>query len=350
MSPLVAELKKNKEIRTVVCTTGQHKLMLSQVLDDFNIIPDYELDIMQPEQTLYDVTQRVLLGIMPVLQQEQPDIMLVHGDTTTAFASALSAFYSKIPVGHVEAGLRTKDIYSPFPEEFNRKAVAIVTKMHFAPTENAKRNLLAEGYDAQSIYVTGNTAIDALRTTVKKDYSHDILDWAEGSRLILLTAHRRENLGGRMEMMFNAIKRIVNDDPGVKVVYPVHLNPAVLNLAHRILGDNDRIKLIEPLGVLDFHNFLARSYLVLTDSGGIQEEAPHFGKPVLVLRDTTERPEGVEAGTLVMAGTQEQTIYEKTMQLLFDKNMYEKISQAINPYGDGFASQRIVKAILGGGY
>lgn len=346
MSPVITELGKNEDIQTVICVTGQHRHMLSQVLEDFDIRPDYNLDIMKSGQNLFDVTQNVLGGMREIIEKERPDIVLVHGDTTTTFATALAAFYLHVAVGHVEAGLRTGDLQSPYPEEFNRKAVAIVTNMHFAPTSTAKENLVAEGYNSEDIYVTGNTAIDALRTTFKTDYTHPILDWANGSRLILLTAHRRENLGNRMHAMFRAIVHIVRDFPDVKVIYPVHMNPVVSEAAHEVLGEHERIKLIEPLGVSDFHNFMARAHLIMTDSGGIQEEAPFFNIPVLVMRDKTERPEGIKAGTLMMAGTDEQGIYQKTSLLLKDKGLYDRMSKAKNPYGDGFASRRIVEAII----
>ncbi|NLY75828.1 MAG: UDP-N-acetylglucosamine 2-epimerase (non-hydrolyzing) [Firmicutes bacterium] len=341
MCPLVKELKARKGFDTFVCVTGQHREMLDQVLDVFNIKPDYDLSIMKVKQTLFDVTTNVLKKMKEVLEEVKPDIVLVHGDTSTTFASALACFYLRIPVGHVEAGLRTYDIFSPYPEEFNRQAVGIVAKYHFAPTKKSKENLINEGKDPSSIYVTGNTAIDALKTTVRKNYEHEHLKWASESRLILITAHRRENLGEPMQNMFKAIKRIVDEFPDVKAIYPIHKNPVVRETASEILGDCDRIKIIEPLDVLDFHNFLARSYFILTDSGGIQEEAPSLGKPVLVMRDTTERPEGIEAGTLKLVGTNEEFIYESCKLLLEDKVEYQKMSQAINPYGDGFASKRI---------
>ena len=341
MCPLVKELKSRKKIDTVVCVTGQHREMLDQVLDAFNVAPDYDLSIMKEKQTLFDVTINILKKMKGVLEKERPDVVLVHGDTSTTFVTALACFYKQIPVGHVEAGLRTYNIYSPFPEEFNRQAVGIVAKYNFAPTELSKENLIKEGKDPASIYVTGNTAIDALKTTVRDDYSHEHLDWASDSRLIMITAHRRENLGSPMRNMFRAIKRIVDEYPDIKVIYPIHMNPVVRETANEILGNSDRIRIIEPLEVLDFHNFLARSYLILTDSGGIQEEAPSLGKPVLVMRDTTERPEGIAAGTLKLVGTNEETIYNTFKLLLEDKNEYEKMSRASNPYGDGFASKRI---------
>lgn len=347
MCPLVNELKRREGVRTVVCVTGQHRQMLDQVLDAFHVVPDYDLSIMKERQTLFDVTDSVLLSIKAVLEKESPDVVLVHGDTSTTFAAALACFYLRIPVGHVEAGLRTYHLDSPFPEEFNRQAVSIVAKYNFAPTEMAKNNLLREGRDPRSIFVTGNTAIDALRTTVRDSYAHPVLDWAEGSRLIVLTAHRRENLGGPMRRMFRAIKRIVDETPDVKVVYPIHMNPAVRQTAADIFGEDGRIRMIEPMEVLDFHNLLARSYLILTDSGGIQEEAPSLGKPVLVMRDTTERPEGIEAGTLKLVGTREETIYSTFKTLLTDRQEYDKMSRASNPYGDGHACRRIADILEG---
>lgn len=341
MCPLVLELKKREEIETIVCVTGQHRQMLDRVLDAFQVVPDYDLSIMKERQTLFDVTVNVLEQIKVVLEKERPDIVLVHGDTSTTFVTALACFYLQIPVGHVEAGLRTYNIYSPYPEEFNRQAVSIVAKLNFAPTELSKQNLLKEGRNEDSIYVTGNTAIDALKTTVREDYTHEYLDWAKDSRLILITAHRRENLGEPMKNMFRAIRRIVDEHPDIKAIYPIHMNPVVRETANAILGDEDRIRIVEPLDVLDFHNFLSRSYLVLTDSGGIQEEAPSLGKPVLVMRDTTERPEGIAAGTLRLVGTDEETIYENFKILLENKEEYEKMSHASNPYGDGHACERI---------
>lgn len=341
MCPLVKELKKRNGIQTLVCVTGQHREMLDQVLEAFHVVPDYDLSIMKDKQTLFDVTVNILERIRAVLEKEKPDIVLVHGDTSTTFVSALACFYLQIPVGHVEAGLRTYNIYAPYPEEFNRQAVSIIARYNFSPTELSKANLVREGKSADSIYVTGNTAIDALKTTVRNDYHNDQLDWAKGSRLILLTAHRRENLGEPMHHMFRAIRRIVDETPDVKVIYPVHFNPAVRAAAKEILGDDNRIRLIEPLDVLDFHNFMARSYLILTDSGGIQEEAPSLGKPVLVMRDTTERPEGIKAGTLKLVGTTDETIYTEFKRLLTDKAEYDRMSKASNPYGDGFACRRI---------
>ena len=315
--------------------------MLDQVLNTFNVIPDYDLSIMKDKQTLFDVTTNILNKIKEVLELEKPDVVLVHGDTSTTFVTSLACFYLQIPVGHFEAGLRTNNIYSPFPEEFNRQAVSIISKFNFAPTETAKQNLLNESRNPDNIYVTGNTAIDALKTTVKNNYTHPMLDWALGSRLIMITAHRRENLGEPMKHMFNAIKRIVNEHSDIKVIYPIHMNPVVRETANSILANNDRIKIIDPLEVVDFHNFLNAWFLILTDSGGIQEEAPSLGKPVLVMRDTTERPEGIAAGTLKLVGTNEETIYEAFKQLLNDKDEYNKMSKASNPYGDGLASKRI---------
>ena len=341
MCPLVNELKKRESIKTVVCVTGQHRQMLDSVLETFGVIPDYDLSIMKDKQTLFDVTVNILERIKSVLDEVKPDIVLVHGDTSTTFVTALACYYTQTDVGHVEAGLRTYDIYSPFPEEFNRQAVSIISKYNFAPTERAKNNLLKEGRDPNTIFVTGNTAIDALKTTVREDYTHPELEWAKGSRLITLTAHRRENLGEPMRHMFRAIKRIIDETPDIKVIYPIHMNPVVRSAANEIFGGCDRIHLIEPLDVLDFHNFLARSYLILTDSGGIQEEAPSLGKPVLVMRSTTERPEGVEAGTLKLVGTNEETIYSAFKTLLENENEYKKMSKASNPYGDGHTSERI---------
>lgn len=341
MCPLVNELKARKNINTVVCVTGQHRQMLDQVLEAFYVTPDYDLSIMKDKQTLFDITTNILNRIGEVLDEAKPDVVLVHGDTSTTFVTALACFYKQIDVGHVEAGLRTYNIYSPYPEEFNRQAVGIVAKYNFSPTELSKENLLREGKKAESIYVTGNTAIDALKTTVREDYSHPELEWAEGSRLIVITAHRRENLGEPMHNMFRAIRRIMDEHPDVKAIYPIHMNPAVRDAAAQELGRCDRIHIIEPLEVLDFHNFLARSYLILTDSGGIQEEAPFLGKPVLVMRNTTERPEGIKAGTLKLVGTDEQIIYDNFKRLLDDQEVYDAMSKASNPYGDGFACKRI---------
>ncbi len=341
MCPLVNELKSRKNIETVVLVTGQHRQMLDVVLKEFSVTPEYDLSIMKQNQTLFDITTGILGSIKEILEKEKPDTVLVHGDTTTSFVTALACFYLQIPVGHVEAGLRTYNIYSPYPEEFNRQAVGIIAKYNFAPTELSKANLVKEGKNPESVFVTGNTAIDALKTTIKDDYCHEQLTWAEGSRLIMITAHRRENLGEPMHNMFRAIRRIVEEYPDIKAIYPIHLNPAVRKVADEILSDCDRIRIIEPLDVLDFHNFLNRSYLILTDSGGIQEEAPSLGKPVLVMRDTTERPEGIKAGTLKLVGTNEDTIYREFKNLLENKEEYLKMSRASNPYGDGFASKRI---------
>lgn len=347
MCPLVNELKNRPGIETVVCVTGQHRQMLDQVLEAFAVVPDYDLSIMKERQTLFDVTTNILNRIKEVLEKVRPDVVLVHGDTSTTFVTSLACFYLQIPVGHVEAGLRTYNIYSPYPEEFNRQAVSIIASYHFAPTELSRQNLLREGREEKSIYVTGNTAIDALKTTVREDYTHPELVWAEGSRLIMITAHRRENLGEPMRHMFRAIRRVCDEHPDIKALYPIHMNPVVRETADEILGGDERIRIIEPLDVLDFHNFLARSYLILTDSGGIQEEAPSLGKPVLVMRDTTERPEGIQAGTLKLVGTDEKTIYENFKLLLEDKAEYEKMSTASNPYGDGYASKRIADILEG---
>ncbi|MGC6767640.1 non-hydrolyzing UDP-N-acetylglucosamine 2-epimerase [Enterococcus sp. LJL51] len=345
MCPLVNELKKHPDFSVKVCVTGQHREMLDQVLHVFGVTPDFDLSIMKANQTLFDVTSAILTGIKTVLEAEHPDIVLVHGDTTTTFATGLACFYLHIPFGHVEAGLRTYNIYSPFPEEFNRQAVGLISTFNFAPTQKAADHLLKEGKAESSIFITGNTAIDALKTTVKASYQHEQLDWVGKSKLILITAHRRENLGEPMAHMFRAIRRIIDEHEDVKAIYPIHLNPKVRETANKYLAGDDRIRLIEPLEVIDFHNFLARSYLVLTDSGGIQEEAPSLGKPVLVMRDTTERPEGIEAGTLKLVGTSEESIYKNFKLLLEDKAAYEKMSHASNPYGDGFASQRIADCL-----
>lgn len=347
MCPLVNELKTRKHIKTVVCVTGQHRQMLNQVLQAFDVIPEFDLSIMKERQTLFDVTTNILDKIRKVLDEVNPDVVLVHGDTSTTFVTALACFYMQIPVGHVEAGLRTYNIYSPYPEEFNRQAVSIISKYNFAPTELAKKNLLKEGRRNETIYVTGNTAIDALKTTVKNNYTHPELDWASDSKLIMLTAHRRENLGEPMQQMFRAIRQVLDEYSDIKVIYPIHMNPVVREMANKILGDDDKIHIIEPLDVLDFHNFLSRSYLILTDSGGIQEEAPSLGKPVLVMRDTTERPEGIAAGTLKLVGTKEKTIYHNFKQLIEDRNEYIKMSNANNPYGDGFAAKRIADILEG---
>lgn len=347
MAPLVKELEKRKEIESIVCVTAQHREMLDQVLNTFDIKPDYDLNIMKQGQSLADVTTRALVGLEDVIKEVKPDIVLVHGDTTTTFAGALAAFYNQVAIGHVEAGLRTYDKYSPYPEEMNRQMVDRLSDMYFAPTEISKDNLLKENIDESKIYITGNTAIDAMSTTVDENYTHPELDWINaGERMILLTAHRRENLGEPMRHIFRAIKRVVDEFSDVKVIYPIHMNPRVREVANEVFGDADRVKLIEPLEVFDFHNFQNKSYIILTDSGGIQEEAPSLGKPVLVLRDTTERPEGIKAGTLKLVGTDEDVIYEETKKLLLDKKAYEKMSKASNPYGDGHASERIVDAII----
>ena len=341
MCPLVNELKKRKKFQTIVCVTGQHREMLDQVLKVFNVIPDYDLAIMKQKQTLFDITTNILNRIGKILEEVSPDIVLVHGDTSTTFATALACYYKKIPVGHVEAGLRTYDIYSPYPEEFNRQAVGIISQYDFAPTELAKQNLLKSGKKENAIFVTGNTAIDALKSTVRENYTHPELDWVGNARLIMITAHRRENLGTPMMHMFRAIRRVMDEYADVKAIYPIHMNPEIRKIADEILGGDTRIHIIEPLEVLDFHNFLNRSYLILTDSGGIQEEAPSLGKPVLVMRDTTERPEGIQAGTLKLVGTDENTIYNNFKRLLEDKEEYRRMSTASNPYGDGFACKRI---------
>ncbi len=348
MCPLVNELKRRSEVQTIVCVTGQHRQMLDQVLEVFHVAPDYDLSIMKDKQTLFDITTSILNKIREVLEEVKPDVVLVHGDTSTTFVTALACFYLQIPVGHVEAGLRTYNIYSPYPEEFNRQAVSIISQYNFAPTELSRENLIREGKNPESIYVTGNTAIDALKTTVRKDYTHPELDWAADSRLIMITAHRRENLGEPMHHMFRAIRRVMNEYSDVKAIYPIHMNPVVRETAREILGDDDRIHIIEPLDVLDFHNFLEHSYLILTDSGGIQEEAPSLGKPVLVMRDTTERPEGIKAGTLKLVGTTEEVIYKNFKLLLEDKNEYEKMAHASNPYGDGHACARIADTLVNG--
>lgn len=341
MCPLVKELKGRQNINTVVCVTGQHRQMLNQVLEAFNVVPDYDLSVMKDKQTLFDITISILDKIKAVLEEVKPDVVLVHGDTSTTFVTALACFYMQIPVGHVEAGLRTYNVYSPYPEEFNRQAVGIVAKYNFSPTKLSAQNLINEGKNSDSIYITGNTAIDALKTTVKEDYTHPELEWAKDSKLIVITAHRRENLGEPMKSMFRAIRRIMDEHSDVKAIYPIHMNPLVREAANEELAGCDRIHIIEPLEVLDFHNFLSRSYMILTDSGGIQEEAPSLGKPVLVMRDTTERPEGIEAGTLRLVGTSEENIYNNFKELLEDTDAYNKMSTASNPYGDGFASKRI---------
>ena len=341
MCPLVNELKTRKGLKTVVCVTGQHRQMLDQVLAAFGVEPDYDLSIMKDKQTLFDITTNILNRIRAVLEEVRPDVVLVHGDTSTTFVTALACFYLQIPVGHVEAGLRTYNIYSPYPEEFNRQAVSIISQYNFAPTARARDNLLHEGKRAETIFVTGNTAIDALQTTVREDYTHPELTWAQGSRLIVITAHRRENLGEPMHQMFRAIRRIMDEHPDVKAIYPIHMNPVVRQAADEELRGCDRIHIIEPMEVLDFHNLLARSYLILTDSGGIQEEAPSLGKPVRVMRDTTERPEGIDAGTLRLVGTNEDVIYRNFKQLLEDSDAYQAMAHASNPYGDGRACRRI---------
>ena len=345
MCPLINELKTREEIKTVVGVTGQHREMLDQVLHVFHVEPDYDLAIMKECQTLFDITTNILERIKEVLEKEKPDVVLVHGDTSTTFVTALACYYMQIPVGHVEAGLRTYDIHSPYPEEFNRQAVSIISQFSFAPTELARENLLREGKKAGTIFVTGNTAIDALKTTVKEDYYHPELEWVSDSRLIMITAHRRENLGEPMKHMFRAIRRVMDEHPDVKAIYPIHMNPMVRKTADDILGGDERIRIIEPLEVIGFHNFLNHSYLILTDSGGIQEEAPSLGKPVLVMRDTTERPEGIEAGTLKLVGTDEDVIYKNFKNLLEDEDEYNKMSHASNPYGDGFACKRIADII-----
>lgn len=341
MCPLINELKTRENLQTVVCVTGQHRQMLDQVLETFQVVPDYDLSIMKEKQTLFDITANILNGIGAVLDEVKPDVVLVHGDTSTTFVTALACFYKQIPVGHVEAGLRTYNIYSPYPEEFNRQAVSIISKYNFAPTEKSKTNLLREGKDEETIWVTGNTAIDALKTTVREDYTHPELEWSKGSRLIFITAHRRENLGEPMHNMFRAIRRVMEEHPDVKALYPIHMNPEVRQVADEELGDCDRIHIIDPVEVFDCHNIMARSYLILTDSGGIQEEAPSLGKPVLVMRDTTERPEGIAAGTLKLVGTDEEVIYQNFKELLENREAYDKMAHAANPYGDGNACKRI---------
>lgn len=346
MAPVVKELESREGIESIVLVTAQHRGMLDQVLEVFKIKPDYDLNIMKPDQTLAYITSAVLMGIEDVIIKERPDIVLVHGDTTTAMAAALAAFYQQVPVGHVEAGLRTYNKYSPYPEEMNRQIIDRIADYLFAPTETSKKNLESSLNLGQKIFVTGNTAIDALKTTVSDDYKNEILDWASDSKLILVTAHRRENLGEPMRQIFKAIQKLTEEFSDVKVVYPVHLNPKVQEVAKEILGDNDRIRLIEPLDVLDFHNFMERAYFIMSDSGGVQEEAPSLGKPVLVLRDTTERPEGIEAGTLKLVGTKYEDVYNEAKKLLTDKAEYKAMSQAKNPYGDGFASKYIVDALM----
>lgn len=355
MCPLVRELKKRKTLETLVCVTGQHRQMLDQVLQAFEVVPDYDLAIMKENQTLFDVTTSILNAIKAVLEESGPDVVLVHGDTSTTFVTSLACFYKQIPVGHVEAGLRTYNMYSPYPEEFNREAVSLIAQYHFAPTVQTAENLLREGKEKSRVWITGNTAIDAMKLTVREDYSHPELDWAADSRLILITAHRRENLGEPMYHMFRAIRRVMEEHTDVKAIYPIHMNPQVRKTADEVFGDQaadgreERMHIIEPLDVLDFHNFMKHSYLILTDSGGIQEEAPSLGKPVLVMRDTTERPEGIEAGTLRLVGTNEDTIYEQFSRLLNDREAYHKMACASNPYGDGHACERIAD-ILEKGY
>lgn len=346
MAPLVKELKKRKEVECIVCVTAQHREMLDQVLETFDIVPDYDLNIMQKGQTLTDITVRALKGLEDVIKEVKPNIVLVHGDTTTTFAGALAAFYNQTDIGHVEAGLRTYDKYSPYPEEMNRQMVSSLSDMNFAPTKLSADNLIKEGKKKENIFITGNTVIDAMSTTISDDYQNEVFDWVGNDRMILLTAHRRENIGDSMRSIFKAVKRIVTEFPDVKVVYPIHKNPIVREIANEIFGDCDKVKLIEPLEVFDFHNFMNKSYIILTDSGGVQEEAPALGKPVLVLRNTTERPEGIEAGTLKLTGTDEETIYEETKKLLTSKEEYEEMSKASNPYGDGHASERITDEII----
>lgn len=346
MCPIVKVLKSNSYFDTVVCVSGQHREMLAQVIDCFNVRPDYNLDIMKSGQTLFEITEKILVGMRAVYEKEKPDIVLVHGDTSTAFAAALAAFYLNIPVGHVEAGLRTYNIQAPYPEEFNRQAIGSIASLHFAPTEQAKRNLLDEHKNEKDIYVTGNTSIDALSTTVRSDYTHKELEWVKGKRFVMLTAHRRENLGEPLFHIFKGIKKVVDEHPDVRIIYPIHMNPVVRETAEKVFGTDSQIKMIEPLDVLDFHNFMAKSELILTDSGGIQEEAPALGKPVLVLRNTTERPEGVAAGTLKLVGTDEDVIYNEFTRLLDDQAERERMSRAANPYGDGTASKQIADILL----
>lgn len=350
MCPLVNELKKRPSFQTIVCVTGQHRQMLDQVLNTFNVVPDYDLSIMKSSQTLFDISTKILVKIKTVLEKEKPDVVLVHGDTSTSFAAALACFYLQIPVGHVEAGLRTHNIYSPYPEEFNRQAVGIIAEYHFSPTQLSANNLISEGKDKSKIYITGNTVIDAMSHTVRKDYTHPEIEWAKGSRLILITAHRRENLGEPMHHMFRAIRRVLDEHPDVKAVYPIHMNPVVRKIADEELGGCDQIHIIEPIEAFDCHNFEARCYLCLTDSGGIQEECPSYGKPVLVMRDTTERPEGVAAGTLRLVGTNEETIYNEFTKLLDNKDEYNKMANSVNPYGDGHACERIANILEGKPY
>lgn len=346
MAPLVKQLESRKEIESIVCVTAQHREMLDQVLKTFEIEPDYDLNIMKQGQTLIDITSSALMGVDNVLKEAKPDIVLVHGDTSTTFAGALAAFYNQVAIGHVEAGLRTYNKYSPYPEEMNRQMVDCMTDMFFAPTTLSRENLIKENISPEKIYVTGNTAIDAMSTTVDVQYHHKELDWLDGDKMILLTAHRRENLGEPMKNIFRGIKKVLDNVPNIKVIYPIHKNPLVRAAADEIFSNCDRVKLIEPLEVFDFHNFQNLAHIILTDSGGIQEEAPSLGKPVLVLRDTTERPEGIDAGTLKLVGTDTEVIYRETMRLLTDNAEYERMSKASNPYGDGHASERIVDAII----
>ena len=346
MCPLINELKTHLEIEVKVCVTGQHQQMLDQVLKIFSVVPDYNLSIMKDKQTLFDITTNVLNRIQYVLESERPDVVLVHGDTSTTFATALACYYLQIPLGHVEAGLRTHNIYAPFPEEFNRKVVSIIATYNFAPTQQAQQNLIEEGTDPHTIFITGNTVVDALQTTLRENYAHPELDWAKDARLIIVTAHRRESLGTPMHHMFKAIRRIIEENSNIKILYPIHMNPSVRKIAKEELGNCDRIHIIEPLDVLEFHNFLANAYLILTDSGGIQEEASSLGKPVLVMRETTERPEGIAAGTLRLVGTSEEKIYTECNRLLKDKTVYDAMARAGSPYGDGKASKRIVNILL----
>ncbi len=345
MCPLVIELKKRKTIQVVVCVTGQHREMLDMVLTAFSIVPDYDLNIMRTNQTLFDITQNILGGIKPILENEKPDLVLVHGDTTTSYVTALSCFYMNIKIGHVEAGLRTNDMYSPFPEEFNRQSVDLISEYLFAPTERAKQNLLKEHKKENRIFVTGNTVIDALKTTVSVAYKNQELDWAKGARLLLLTAHRRENRGTNMKNIFRAISRITSEYDDVKVLYPVHMNPEIISLANEYFQNNPKVHIVKPLEVIDFHNIMAKSFIIVTDSGGIQEEAPALGIPVLVTRNTTERPEGVDAGTLKLVGVEEERIYTEIKLLLDCPDKYKMMSEAVNPYGDGLASKRIADII-----
>lgn len=346
MAPLIKELERRKEIKSIVCVTAQHRQMLDQVLETFKIKPDYDLDIMKQGQSLSEITTRVLNGLEKVIKEVEPDIILIHGDTTTTFAGALAAFYNQVAIGHVEAGLRTYDKYSPFPEEMNRQMVDCMTDMYFAPTELSKQNLLKQNILEEKIYVTGNTVIDAMKTTIKEEYNNEVFDWVGNNKMLLLTSHRRENLGEPMKRIFKGIKRAIDERNDLKVVYPIHLNPKIREIAYEIFKDDPKIKFIEPLEVFDFHNFQKRAYIILSDSGGIQEEAPSLGKPVLVLRDTTERPEGIEAGTLKLVGTDEDIIYNEIINLVENEQEYKKMSKAKNPYGDGLASKRIVDAII----